>query len=152
MVKSGFDRIGYFVHARFIWLLLASYLLAGIFPDLGMQIRAVSWRAVNLPVLMLAFLLFNAGLGVDVAELRNLWRKPKGLALGLVGNLLIPIVYIWGVAQTMQLWHNPDEVQNILVGLALVASMPIAGSSTAWAQNANGNLAVSLGLVLLSTF
>ena len=24
-------------------------------------------------------------------------------------------------------WHNADEVQNILVGLALVASMPIAG-------------------------
>jgi BASS family bile acid:Na+ symporter len=29
--------------------------------------------------------------------------------------------------------------------------MPIAGSSTAWAQNANGNLALSLGLVLLTT-
>jgi bile acid:Na+ symporter, BASS family len=29
--------------------------------------------------------------------------------------------------------------------------MPIAGSSTAWAQNANGDLALSLGLVLLST-
>jgi BASS family bile acid:Na+ symporter len=29
--------------------------------------------------------------------------------------------------------------------------MPIAGSSTAWAQNANGDLALSLGLVLGST-
>jgi BASS family bile acid:Na+ symporter len=29
--------------------------------------------------------------------------------------------------------------------------MPIAGSSTAWSQNANGNLALSLGLVLFST-
>jgi BASS family bile acid:Na+ symporter len=51
----------------------------------------------------------------------------------------------------MEAWHNPDEVQNILVGLALVASMPIAGSSTAWSQNADGNLALSLGLVLGST-
>ena len=42
-------------------------------------------------------------------------------------------------------------MQNILVGLALVASMPIAGSSTAWAQNADGELALSLGLVLFST-
>ena len=33
----------------------------------------------------------------------------------------------------------------------LVASMPIAGSSTAWSQNANGDLAPSLGLVLAST-
>lgn len=51
----------------------------------------------------------------------------------------------------LRLWHNADEVQHILVGLALVASMPIAGSSTAWSQNANGNLALSLGLVLFST-
>ena len=29
--------------------------------------------------------------------------------------------------------------------------MPIAGSSTAWAQNSNGNVALSLGLVLFST-
>jgi BASS family bile acid:Na+ symporter len=51
----------------------------------------------------------------------------------------------------MRPWHNPDEVQNILVGLALVASMPVAGSSTAWSQNANGDLALSLGLVVCST-
>lgn len=51
----------------------------------------------------------------------------------------------------MRLWTEPVEVQYILVGLALVAAMPIAGGSTAWAQNANGNLALSLGLVLFST-
>jgi BASS family bile acid:Na+ symporter len=51
----------------------------------------------------------------------------------------------------MQVWHNPEESQHILVGLALVAAMPIAGASTAWAQNSNGNLALSLGLVLFST-
>jgi BASS family bile acid:Na+ symporter len=52
----------------------------------------------------------------------------------------------------MRLWHNPEEVQLILVGLVFVAAMPIAGSSTAWTQNANGNLALSLGLVLLTMF
>ena len=51
----------------------------------------------------------------------------------------------------MRLWYEPFEVQYILVGLALVAAMPIAGSSTAWAQNSNGNLALSLGLVFFST-
>jgi BASS family bile acid:Na+ symporter len=51
----------------------------------------------------------------------------------------------------MRLWYEPEEAQHILVGLALVAAMPIAGASTAWAQNSNGNLALSLGLVLSST-
>ena len=39
----------------------------------------------------------------------------------------------------------------VMVGLALIASMPIAASSTAWAQKSNGNLALSLSLVVFST-
>jgi len=62
------------------------------------------------------------------------------------------MAYIFLVTLVMRLWHNPEESQHILVGLALVAAMPIAGASTAWAQNSNGNLALSLGLVLASTF
>src|SRR5262249_1655454 len=107
---------------------------------------------VSLPMLMLAFLILNAGLGAQTGELKKLVRSPLPLLAGLSANVLGPIAYIFAIAQTLRLWHNPDEVQNILVGLALVASMPIAGSSTAWSQNANGNLTLSLGLVLLSTF
>lgn len=65
--------------------------------------------------------------------------------------MLVPLLFIIAIDLPMRFWHNAEEVQQILVGLALVASMPIAGSSTAWAQNANGNLALSLGLVLLTT-
>lgn len=64
---------------------------------------------------------------------------------------MIPMTYIFGVTLVMRLWYEPDEAQHILVGLALVAAMPIAWASTAWAQNSNGNLALSLGLVLSST-
>jgi len=132
--------------------LIASYFVAGFFPGLGLAIRAVSWGTISLPMAMLGFLLFNAGLGIQLSELKNLRHNPGSLFYGLLGNLLIPICFIWLVMHTMRFWHNPDEVQHILVGLALVASMPIAGSSTAWSQNANGNMALSLGLVLLSTF
>jgi BASS family bile acid:Na+ symporter len=102
-------------------------------------------------MLMLASLLLNAGLGVKWDAIREMLRGPHLLGIGLTVNLLIPIAFILGVTRAMVGWHNADEVQNILVGLALVASMPIAGSSTAWAQNADGELTLSLGLVLLST-
>ena len=51
----------------------------------------------------------------------------------------------------LRAWHNPDEAAIVLVGLALVSSMPIAGSSTGWSQAAGGDMALSLGLVLGST-
>ncbi|QDV17169.1 Sodium Bile acid symporter family protein [Gimesia panareensis] len=146
------SRLSHLVHARFIWLLLGSYVVAAFFPELGLSIRSLSWGSISLPMIMLGFLLFNAGLGVELSALRKLKQDPLPLAWGLSANLCIPICYIACVMLTMQLWHNPDEVQHILVGLALVASMPIAGSSTAWSQNSNGNMAISLGMVLFSTF
>jgi BASS family bile acid:Na+ symporter len=158
--QSPHPSLSHLVHEHFIWLLLGSYAAAALWPALGLMVRDVSFGSVallgerttvSLPVLMLASLLFNAGLGVQTSQLRKLARRPAMLLAGLAANLLIPIAFIFGVTRAMGPWHNPDEVQQILIGLALVASMPIAGSSTAWSQNADGNLALSLGLVLGST-
>jgi BASS family bile acid:Na+ symporter len=152
--------VSHFLHRQFIWFLVASYVAAALWPAPGLWLRNVSLgefdgfqeqTRLTLPMVMLAFLLVNAGLGVRTAELWNLLRRPLPLLLGLAGNLLVPLAFIFVVSRGMRLWHNSEEVQQILVGLALVASMPIAGSSTAWAQNSNGNLALSLGLVLFST-
>jgi bile acid:Na+ symporter, BASS family len=158
--KPFMASLSHFAHQHFFRLLLASYVLAAVFPSPGLWIRDTSLGKItfvhestklSLPSCMLALLLLNAGLGVPISQLRNLLRNPLVLVSGLIANLLIPIAFIFGMNHGMRFWHNPDEVQNILVGLALVASMPIAGSSTAWAQNANGKLALSLGLVLFST-
>src|SRR5262249_32296221 len=73
------------------------------------------------------------------------------LLIGVVANLVLPVAFILGAVTTMRVWHNPREVQEILLGLALIASLPVAGSSTAWAQGADGDLALSVGLVLFST-
>ena len=102
-------------------------------------------------MIMLAVLMFNAGLGLKISHLKNILRIKHVLLAGLAANLAIPIVYVFGITIAMRLWYEPLEVQHILVGLALVAAMPIAGSSTAWAQNTNGNLALSLRLVFFST-
>ncbi len=158
--RNALDRFSHFVHDHFFGLLLATYVVAAVWPGPGLAIRKVSigdlsgnWGGLNLslPSLMLGFLLLNAGLGVKASELRNLVSRPSLLGLGLVANLAIPILFIFGVSRLLHGWHNGDEVQTILVGLALVASMPIAGSSTAWSQNADGDLALSLGLVVGST-
>jgi BASS family bile acid:Na+ symporter len=152
--------LSHFVHKHFLGLMIGTYAVAACWPSLGLWIRDASIgevallgvRAkVTLSMLMLAALLLNAGLGIRLGQVCDTLRTPRFLGAGLAANLIIPVVFIFGVTRVMTAWHNPDEVQNILVGLALVASMPIAGSSTAWAQNADGELALSLGLVLSST-
>lgn len=161
--KSGslVARATHTIHKYFLPLLLASYVLASFLPQFGLAIRQVSIGTVNLPLLgainvslpliMLSFLLFNAGLGIQVNELVGLRRKPQILLAAFAANLVIPILLIVSSRSLLGLWHSSDELHNLIVGLALIIAMPIAGSSAAWAQNANGNLSLSLGLILLST-
>jgi bile acid:Na+ symporter, BASS family len=159
VVETRVMRLAEFMSHQLLWLLIGSYVLAALIPGPGLWLRSVNLAAVvdaslphvSVPSVLLSFLLFNAGLGVRTNRLWQLARRPTLLAVGVLANLVLPVVFILGTATTMQLWHNQREVQEILIGLALIASMPIAGSSTAWIQNADGDLALSIGLVVFST-
>jgi len=153
-------KIQHTIHQYFIWIVILSYLAAAFFPSFGLSVRSVplpsvhlagATIALNVPSILLAILLFNAGLGTKTRELLNLARHPGLLAGGLATNVLAPLAFITTISVVMRRWHNPDELQQILTGLALIAAMPIAGASTAWSQNANGNLGLSLGLILTTT-
>lgn len=154
------SSLAHFLHARLLWLLLAAYFVAALFPGPALALRAISFElgagtALNipltLPALLLAVLLFNAGFGTRISALRNLGQSSVVLGAGTVVNLAAPVLAILAANLLLRFWDNPAEAQNMLTGMVLIASMPIAGSSTAWAQNAEGDLTVSLGLVLLST-
>lgn len=149
------------VHRQLLWLLIGAYVVAAFVPGPGLWLRGVSLGRVELfgrhlplamPGLMLSLLLFNAGLGVSLSHLRRVFHHPGVLLAGLTANLVVPVAFLVGIACLLgRFWHNPTEVQSILAGLALVVAMPVAGSSTAWSQNADGDLVTSLGLVLGST-
>jgi BASS family bile acid:Na+ symporter len=149
-----------FLHRHFLWLLLGAYAAAALIPGPGLWLKNLTLLELpsrgeqarfTLPMLMLAVLLFNAGLGADTSRPRELLRGLPLLGAGLLANLLLPLAFTAGLALALWPWHSSDEAQCILVGLALVAAMPVAGSSTAWSQNNNGDVSLSLGLVLLST-
>ena len=158
--RFTFLNLSQLIHHHLLWFLISAYAIAAMFPTPGLWIRKLSFGDafifgtkvhLSLVLILLATLMFNAGLGIRTAHLSSLLRKLGVLGAGLAANLLIPIGFILCVSILLALWHNPEEAQQILVGLALIAAMPIAGASTAWAQNSNGNLVLSLGLVLLST-
>ena len=152
--------IGDVIHRRLLWLIVGTYALAAIAPGPGAWIRGCELGrvpmpggplAVSLPMAMLAALLFNAGLGVRLGQLTGLARDPRPLAAGLLANLGVPCLFILAASRLLGDWHSDAEVQAVVIGLALVAAMPIAGSSAAWSRHARGHAALSLGLVIGST-
>jgi CHASE3 domain sensor protein/predicted Na+-dependent transporter/predicted MFS family arabinose efflux permease len=145
----------------FLLFLLAGYALAAVFPDLGLRIGEPTLGELALfgdrvrlspSMLLLAVLLWGAGLSVPTRRLGGLLRRPGPLLIGLAANLLVPLAFILGVSGMMRLWHGGDEMQGVLVGLGLIAAMPIAGSAAAWSRKADGDEALTLGLIVSSTF
>src|SRR5262249_32007351 len=143
--------LSHFLHRRFLWLLLGAYAAAALLPGPGLWLKDLVLLELpflgeqargTLPMLLLAVLLLNAGLGADTSGPRELVQGLPLLGAGLSANLLIPLAFTAGVAVALLPWHEPDEAQAIVVGLALVAAMPVAGSSTAWSQNNNGDLSL----------
>lgn len=148
------------IHQHLLALIVASYALAAVAPGPGLWIKGAKLVDATTPLghleipltkVLLALLLFNAGVRVRLGEVGAMARRPGPILLGLAANLLVPLAFLAGMVPLLGLWHNPDEAAIVLVGLALVSAMPIAGSSTGWAQAADGDMALSLGLVLGST-
>jgi BASS family bile acid:Na+ symporter len=150
-----------FIQANLLSVMGIVYALAGLFPRPGvavkhLQVGQVAWFgerpvALSLTNLLLASMLFTAGLGVSLTDARAMLRQPKLLAVGVLANAVMPVLYLLLISGLAPLWPESDEAQSTLVGLALIGAMPIAGGASVWTQNADGNVPLTVGLVLAST-
>jgi BASS family bile acid:Na+ symporter len=159
MNARGAHAASGFLQRNFLWLLLGTYALAALAPGAGQWLAG---RATSVPVFghevratapaaMLGLLLFAAGFAVRGEHLWGAFRRPWALAVGLGASVAAPVLALLTAAPLLALWHDPAEARDVLVGLAVVAAMPVAGSSAGWSRAADGDCALSLGLVLLST-
>jgi len=143
------------VHKHVLWLLIGCYLLAAVVPKVGLMLRDLSFRppsgnVVHAPMLLLAIMLFCAAAVIQWSEVRSLLQKPSLLVLGLLAAWLGPAVLVVSLGIVLPRFAGAEATAGMMVGLALVAAMPVANSSVAWSQNAGGNVALGLGLIVLS--
>ncbi|MCG6157746.1 bile acid:sodium symporter [Rubinisphaera sp. ICM_H10] len=133
------------------------YGLAAIFPAPGVWLRtfevpgseSLGLGPVTAVNLLLAGLLFNTGLAVPARELLCLTRHPKLIVLGLSIRvvsccLIIALAIAGGVLFAGNTWDL------ILLGVILVAVMPVANSSAAWTHHSEANVGLSMWLIVIS--
>ncbi|MDB4971790.1 MAG: Na+-dependent transporter [Myxococcaceae bacterium] len=155
------ERVVATMQSNLLWVLLAIYLLAGVLPGPGLFIKRVQVGSLGLfgeaPValsltnLLLASMLFTAGLGVSLHDARGIFEHPRLLAAGVLANAAMPVLFLALLSVVAGAWPETDEAQSTLAGLALIGAMPIAGGASIWTQNADGNVPLTVGLVLGST-
>jgi BASS family bile acid:Na+ symporter len=154
-VQRGVTRLGTALHRYFLPALVAVYGLSAVLPGPGAVIREF---AVKLPgggqervsMLLLAVLLFCAAAVIEWSQVRELLQHPSVLLAGLLTCWFGPTLLVSVVGPVLPRLVGGGTSAGLLVGLALVAAMPVANSSAGWTQNARGNVALSLGLVVLS--
>ncbi|MEM8943563.1 MAG: bile acid:sodium symporter [Planctomycetota bacterium] len=150
-----FAKFSDWVHRNLLWLLVVSYVLAALFPGPGQKIRGFTLSGatgdqVTAPMLLLALLLFCAAAVVRWSQLRELMQRPGVLLLGLIAIWLVPSLFVSALGWALPAMFGAKATSGMLVGLALAAAMPVANSSVAWCQNAQGNVALSLGFIVLT--
>jgi BASS family bile acid:Na+ symporter len=139
------------IHSHFLWLLLGCYALAAMFPEPGLAIREFSLGSkARVPFLLLALLLFCASAVVRWSQVRDLLQRPGILLIGLIAIWIVPGIFVSALGWILPGLLGKSATTGMLVGLAIVAAMPVANSSVAWSQNAHGNVALGLGLIVLT--
>ena len=93
---STFRAVSQFLHHHLLWFLLAAYVLASVSPAAGLWMRNRSFGHltvghdtlhISLLMVMLAVLMFNAGLGLKLSHLQTVLQQKRVLIAGLVANL-----------------------------------------------------------------
>ncbi len=101
------------------------------------------WRGAIVPLLMV--IMFGMGMTLTLRDFVRVWRRPGVLAFGVALQYGIMPVAAWGVATWLGL---PPA---LLAGMVLVGSSPGGTASNVVCFLAQGNVALSVSLTLLST-
>jgi BASS family bile acid:Na+ symporter len=155
VVHGGVSAWAHWLHRYFLGALLATYALSGLLPGPGAAIRNFE---VALPggqqerasMLLLAVLLFCAAAVIQWSQIRDLLERPWVVVVGLLTAWLGPALVVLASSPLLPWLDMNETTAGVMVGFALVAAMPVANSSAGWTQNAGGNVALSLALVVLS--
>lgn len=151
------DRLARVVERYLLGMLIAAYGLAVLWPQPGLTMKHWEWapgtstsQPVTLSLLLLTVMLWVAATSTDITRIRFVLRSPLLLSFALLAVWLGPALLVIVAGWIVPWMVDGEATVGLLVGLALVAAMPVANSSVGWTQSASGNLALSLAIVVLS--
>ena len=140
--------IGFFEKWLSVWVGAAIVLgvaLGIVFPGGFAWLAALEIAKVNLPVAGLIWLMvFPMMVNIDLASLRQIGDRPKGLAITLVVNWLVKPFTMAALAVAFfefvfAPFLNPADAQAYIAGLILLGAAPCTAMVFVWSQLTRGD-------------
>lgn len=132
-------------------LLLAAYAAATWFPQPGLWLREINLFSASIqpPQLLLAALLFSAGLCASPGAVKTIGSAKERLIVLAVAAWLVPLTA--ALVAISVLWGALDGPASVALGIVIVAAMPVANSSVGWATSMGGSVPLSIALLVVGT-
>ena len=111
---------------------------------LGLEFLGLNISDIGTAALIIIML--TMGLGLSIRDFKQIYRQPKGVAIGLAGQLLILPATAFAIA----LIFSPPA--PVAVGLIILACCPSGATSNFFSFLAKGDVALSIVLTTLSGF
>jgi ACR3 family arsenite transporter len=140
--------IGFFEAWLSVWVgaaIVCGVGLGVVFPEGFAWLASLQIANVNLPVAVLIWLMvFPMMVNIDLARLRQIGDRPKGLAITLIVNWLIKPFTMAGLAVVFfefvfAPFLNPADAQAYIAGLILLGAAPCTAMVFVWSQLTKGD-------------
>lgn len=145
--------MGLFERYLSVWVALSIALgvvLGQLFMPAFSVIAGLEWAHVNLVVAVLIWVMvFPMMLQIDFAAVREVGRKPKGIALTLVINWLIKPFSMAALAWLFfrvlfEGWVDPQTASEYIAGMILLGVAPCTAMVFVWSQLTKGDASYTL--------
>jgi predicted Na+-dependent transporter len=141
------------IHKKFLWLLLASYVLGAAIPALGSFLaEGETLNFGNGPVVpqfLLGFIVLLSTYGY-CAKNDNKKTKETGIGLATVFAVRLSIIVV-AVPILLLFSQQGQQCSQLAIGLSVVLLMPSAFSSIAWSGKSGANPFIALASVFVTT-
>jgi ACR3 family arsenite transporter len=153
MAEPASNPLGLFGRYLSLWVALAiagGVALGALFPPLFQALAAIEFAQVNLVVALLIWIMiYPMMVQVDLGCLRDVGRRPGGLALTLVVNWLIKPFTMAALAalffrgalfeSLFSTWITPAEADQYIAGMILLGVAPCTAMVFVWSQLSRGD-------------
>lgn len=140
--------MGFFERYLSIWVticIVGGVLLGNFIPDTFELIASLEWAHVNFVVALLIWIMiYPMMVQIDFSAIKDVGKKPKGLALTLVINWLIKpftmAALSWLFFKVLFVdWVSPETASEYIAGMILLGVAPCTAMVFVWSQLTKGD-------------
>ncbi|MBU0514407.1 MAG: bile acid:sodium symporter family protein [Proteobacteria bacterium] len=95
--------------------------------------------------ILIGLMMLGVSLDLKLDHFRQIWRRPKGPAIGLLAQFILLPAFTWGLTMVLQ------PAPSIALGMILIGSCPGGNLSNIMTYLARGNAAMSISMTACST-